>query len=116
MKLKRVTVSDRELKRVAKQSDDYKHGYFSGYVKGREKQYSALDGARQVIELLNLNKNLTQVLENDDPEYGDTIQELQVDSKFGDEVYKERGDKIYYSIKLSYELGQSLLKELMVEK
>ncbi len=41
MKLKRVKVSDEELDRVAKQSDDYKHGYFSGYVKGRDGQYSA---------------------------------------------------------------------------
>ena len=41
MKLKRVKVSDRELKRVAKQSDDYKHGYFSGYVNGRDGQYTA---------------------------------------------------------------------------
>ena len=41
MKLKRVKVSDEELDRVEQQSDDYKKGYFSGYVNGRDAQYSA---------------------------------------------------------------------------
>lgn len=41
MAIKRVTVSVKELKRVAKQSADYKKGYYSGFANGREKQYFA---------------------------------------------------------------------------
>ncbi len=41
MKLERVTIQGKELKATQKEPEDYKKGFFAGFVLGRERQLRA---------------------------------------------------------------------------